>query len=70
MGNTPVLADLCGARVVVAGEPDARVKLSVEHQVNHGRGRDHPLSFVPRVKVWLRANPKPEIGAQCRHMET
>jgi putative DNA primase/helicase len=67
--NTPALAALAGARLVVAGEPDEGVRFS-ESIIKSLTGEDEiqacakyeaPFSFTPRFKIWLHCNHRPEI---------
>lgn len=69
VGNTPELARLVGARLVVAGEPDEGVRLS-ESVVKALTGEDviqvmakyeDPFEYQPTYKIWLHCNFKPEI---------
>ncbi len=67
--NTPALASLAGARLVVAGEPDHGVKLS-ESTIKSLTGEDEievcnkyekPFRYTPRYKIWIHCNHKPVI---------
>ncbi len=67
--NTPALAALAGARLVVAGEPDEGVRLSEsvikaltgEDEIQACAKYERPFEYVPRFKIWLHTNHKPEI---------
>jgi putative DNA primase/helicase len=67
--NTPALAALAGARLVVAGEPDEGVRLSEsviksltgEDEVHACAKYEAPFTFTPRFKIWLHTNHRPEI---------
>jgi putative DNA primase/helicase len=69
MGNTPELAALCGARVVIAGEPDEGVRLSEstiklltgEDEIQVCKKYENPFEYTPQFKIWLHTNHKPEI---------
>lgn len=67
--NTPALAKLAGARLVVAGEPDEGVRFS-ESTIKTLTGEDEieacakyeaPFTYTPRFKIWLHCNHKPKI---------
>lgn len=68
-GNTPQLAALADARLVVAGEPDAGVRLSEstikmltgEDEINVCKKYENPFSYIPRYKIWLHCNHKPTV---------
>lgn len=68
-GNTPELAALCGARLVIAGEPDEGVRLSEstikqltgEDEIQVCKKYENPFEFTPQFKIWLHTNHKPEI---------
>jgi putative DNA primase/helicase len=68
-GNTPELAELVGARLVCAGEPDEGVRLSEsviksltgEDEITVCRKYENPFSFAPTFKLWLHTNHKPEV---------
>jgi putative DNA primase/helicase len=67
--NTPALASLAGARLVTAGEPDHSVKFSEsviksltgEDEIEVCHKYERPFTFIPRFKIWLHTNYKPQI---------
>lgn len=67
--NTPELAELVGARVVSAGEPDDGVRLSEsviksltgEDEITVCRKYEHPFCYTPTFKLFLHTNHRPEI---------
>jgi putative DNA primase/helicase len=67
--NTPSLAALAGARLVVAGEPDEGVRLSEsviksltgDDEVQACAKYERPFTFTPGFKLWLHTNYRPEI---------
>lgn len=68
-GNTPALASLAGARLVVAGEPDEGVRLSEsviksltgEDEISVCQKYERPFRYMPAFKIWLHCNHKPSI---------
>ena len=66
-GNSPELADLAGARLVVAAEGTDKSKLAMSRikeltggdRINACRKYAHPFTFKPAFKLWLGSNKMP-----------